>query len=286
MTKIRQMTYQPTDGSTAPVEMMTFDALRAANNGGTQRADFVVVAVVVAGHGSVDIDFATHVLSTRSVVWIAPGAVHRWTDIADLRGELVLFTPTAPVTFATRERAASFDIDPVWTASRESWPFITTAVDHLRVEASAQTQGAAVEIPAMLLSALIARFAPPTPSNTMSDAVYSLFRDSVEQNFRAHHDVGFYARRLGYAARTLSRACVRATGLTAKAIITERVMLEAKRLLAHDRLTAAQCTAVLGFADPSVFSAFFVRESGVRPGRWRARTLSVSALPRSQARHD
>lgn len=270
VTKIRQMTYQPVDGSSAPVEMMTFDALRAANDGGTQRADFVVVAIVAAGRGSVDIDFASHRLAARSVVWIAPGAVHRWTDIDDLRGELVLFTPTAPVSFATRERAASFDADAAWAASRESWPFITAAVEHLRVEASSRAQGSAVEIPAILLSALIARLTPSTPSISRGDSVYRLLRACLEENFHEHHDAGFYARRLGYASRTLSRACVLATGRTAKAIITERVMLEAKRLLAHDRLTAAQCASALGFADASVFSAFFLRESGDRPGRWQA----------------
>ncbi|MCW4457966.1 AraC family transcriptional regulator [Microbacterium sp. MPKO10] len=274
MTTIQQMTYHPVDGSSAPLEMMTFDALRAANDGGTQRADFVVVAVVMAGHGLVDIDFATHALSARSVVWIAPGAVHRWSDIDDLRGELVLFTPTAPVSFATRERAVTFDADAAWTASGESWPFIIAGLEHLRVEASSQAGGAAAEIPTILLSALIARLGPSAPSSSPRDSAYQLFRASVEENFRAHHDVGFYAHRLGYAARTLSRACVRATGRTAKAVITERVILEAKRLLAHDRLTAAQCAAALGFADASVFSAFFHRECGIRPGRWQARTFA------------
>lgn len=270
VTQIRQMTYQPVEGSSAPVEVMTFDALRVANDGGTQRADFVVVAIIATGNGSVVVDFATHRLAARSVVWIAPGAVHRWTDIDDLRGELVLFRPTAPVSLATREHAASFDTDAAWTADRESWRFITAAVDHLRLEASSRAQEAAVEIPAILLSALIARLTPPNPSTSRGGSVYRLFRAGVEENFRAHHDAGFYARSLGYAPRTLSRACVQATGRTAKAIITERVMLEAKRLLAHDRLTAAQCAAALGFADSSAFSAFFLRESGTRPGRWRA----------------
>lgn len=265
--QIRQMTYQPVDGSSAPVEVMTFDALRTANDGGTQRADFVVVAIVAAGRGSVAIDFATYGLEARSIVWIAPGAVHRWTDVDDLRGDLVLFTPTAPVAAAYREHTPPFGGDVAWTAGSDSWRFITAAADHLRLE-SWSGSGAA-EVPALLLSALICRIASSSTSDVRSDSLYARFRDKVEENFRVRHDAGFYASSLGYAPRTLSRACLRATGRTAKAIIIERVMLEAKRLLAHDRLTAAQCASALGFADVSVFSAFFLRESGIRPGRWQ-----------------
>ncbi|WP_432161515.1 helix-turn-helix domain-containing protein, partial [Streptomyces sp. NRRL F-5630] len=72
------------------------------------------------------------------------------------------------------------------------------------------------------------------------------------------------------APRTLSRAVQQATGRTAKAYIVERIVLEAKRLLAHDRLTAARCADVLGFPDASNFSVFFRKATGMRPGAWQA----------------
>src|SRR4051812_39055726 len=91
MTAIRQMTYRPVGGGAGTVETMTFDRLRELNDGGTQRADFHVLALVDAGRGSVTVDFARHPLAARSAVWVAPGAVHRWDDIAGVRGDLVLF---------------------------------------------------------------------------------------------------------------------------------------------------------------------------------------------------
>jgi hypothetical protein len=42
------------------------------------------------------------------------------------------------------------------------------------------------------------------------------FRDAVEEEFRAHHDVGHYRSRLGYSSRTLSRSVQAATGRGAK----------------------------------------------------------------------
>lgn len=267
---IRQMTYQPAGRTAASVETMTFGRLRELNDGGTQRADFHVLAVIDTGPGSVTVDFRRHPLQDRSAVWIPPGAVHRWDDIADVAGHLVLFVPTAPVTHATREVAASPDPAAHWSIPDADWPFVDTARSHLLLEASAPPGGSRTELPEILLSALITRLHPPDAEARLTPQVFRLFRSSVEAHFRQHHDADYYARALGYAPRTLSRAVQQATGRTAKAYIVERIVLEAKRLLAHDRLTAARCADVLGFSDASNFSVFFRRATGMRPGAWQA----------------
>lgn len=161
VTGIRQMTYHPVDGTATAVEVMTFDRLRTLNDGGTQRADFHVLAVVDAGHGSVSIDFASYPLTERSAVWIAPGAVHRWEEMADMAGHLVLFIPTAPVTHATRELLAAPDLVAGWRIPDEEWRFVAAAMEHLRLEASVALTGPATELPEILVSALIARLRPP-----------------------------------------------------------------------------------------------------------------------------
>nr|BFD80607.1 hypothetical protein StreXyl84_00080 [Streptomyces sp. Xyl84] len=74
------MTYQSVGRLAASVETMTFGRLRDLNDGGTQRADFHVLAVIDAGPGSVTVVFHRHPLEDRSAAWIPPGAVHRWGD--------------------------------------------------------------------------------------------------------------------------------------------------------------------------------------------------------------
>lgn len=263
------MTYQPVSATARAVEVMTFDRLRAINDGGTQRADFHVVAVVDAGHGSVSIDFASYPLTGRSAVWIAPGAVHRWDEMADVSGHLVLFVPTAPVTHATRSFVAGQGLTAGWGIPDDAWRFVAAAMEHLRLEAWASPAGSTTELPEIVLSALIARLRPPQVEPRPGNATFRLFRSSVEAHFRDHHDAGYYARALGYAPRTLSRAVQQETGQTAKAYITDRVVLEAKRLLAHDRLTAARCASELGFLDASSFSLYFRNATGQRPGAWQ-----------------
>jgi len=67
----------------------------------------------------VSIDFASYPLTARSAVWIAPGAVHRWEENADVAGHVVLFNPTVPVTPATRELVAAADQLAAWRVPNE-----------------------------------------------------------------------------------------------------------------------------------------------------------------------
>jgi AraC-like DNA-binding protein len=267
---IRQMTYQAAGHTAAAVETMTFDRLRELNDGGTQRADFHVLAIVDAGHGSVTVDFLHHPLAERSAVWIPPGAVHRWDDIAGVAGHLVLFVPTAPVTHATRELVTSPDLVASWSIPDADWPYVDTARNHLLIEESAAPENFSTELPQILLSALVARLRPPDSEAGPLPPLFLMFRSSVEAHFREHHDAGYYARALGFAPRTLSRAVQRATGRTAKAYVVDRIVLEAKRLLAHDHFSAARCATALGFPDASAFSVFFRKATGMRPGAWQA----------------
>ncbi|MCF3962458.1 helix-turn-helix domain-containing protein [Streptomyces fuscigenes] len=270
MTGIRHMVYRAADQKAAAVETMTFAHLRRLNDGGTQRADFHVLALVDAGPGSVTVDFRRHPLEARSAVWIAPGAVHRWDDITEVAGHVVLFVPTAPLTPASRALAASPDPAPQWIVPAGDWPFVDAARRHLVLETSAAPSEAPAELPAILLSALLVRLRPPHGGPEPAHPVFLRFHAVVEAHFREHHDAGFYADALGYAPRTLSRAVQRATGRTAKAYLVERIVLEAQRLLAHDGLTAAGCADALGFSDASNFSLFFRNATGMRPGAWQA----------------
>ncbi|MFD7503613.1 helix-turn-helix domain-containing protein [Streptomyces sp. NPDC059850] len=63
--------------------------------------------------------------------------------------------------------------------------------------------------------------------------VYARFRAELERSFATTRRAADYADRLGYTVKTLSRACTAATGQSVKHVIDERVVLEARRLLAH-----------------------------------------------------
>jgi AraC-like DNA-binding protein len=83
------------------------------------------------------------------------------------------------------------------------------------------------------------------------------------------HQVSQYADRLGYSARTLNRLARANTGLSAKQLIDERVVLEAKRQLSHANASVAEIAELLGFDDASNFSSYFRRHTGTTPAAFR-----------------
>lgn len=97
------------------------------------------------------------------------------------------------------------------------------------------------------------------------DETYLRLRDAVERHFADTRRVEDYARMLGYSWRTLARAALANAGLSAKEFIDRRVVLEAKRLLAHGDETAAQISDHLGFVTASQFSKYFTHRTGRSP---------------------
>ena len=91
----------------------------------------------------------------------------------------------------------------------------------------------------------------------------------VEEGFREQRSLPAYARELGITATHLSRVCRRFAGLSALAIIHDRVVLEAKRSLAYTPATIAHIAEELGFADPAYFTKFFAQHVGETPSAFR-----------------
>jgi AraC-like DNA-binding protein len=118
------------------------------------------------------------------------------------------------------------------------------------------------------LAHLAARSAPALHRRT--DSTFTLFRDAVERDFATNHSVSAYADALGYSRRTLVRAVRAATGETPKAFIDKRVVLEAKRLLAHTELPIGRVGAAVGFPDAANFSKFFHQHTDQTPAAFRA----------------
>ena len=92
----------------------------------------------------------------------------------------------------------------------------------------------------------------------------------VEEDFARTRRVEEYAERMGYSVRTVTRACLAATGRSAKQVIDDRVTLEAMRLLAVTDDPIADIGRRLGFPEPTNFGRFFHREVGTSPGAFRA----------------
>lgn len=98
---------------------------------------------------------------------------------------------------------------------------------------------------------------------------YARFSAELERSYATTRRAEDYAHRLGYTVKSLTRACLAATGQPVKQLIDVRVALEAQRLLAHTDDPVAVIAHWLGFSEPTNFGKFFTRLTGTTPGDFR-----------------
>jgi AraC family transcriptional regulator, transcriptional activator of pobA len=111
-----------------------------------------------------------------------------------------------------------------------------------------------------------------TERRDVDDAGVQLFRRFarvLERDFAAHHDAVHYADALAVPPPALSQALNRLTGRSTKELVTDRVMLEAARLLRFTDRTIGEIAFETGFSDPLYFSRAFKRHHGHAPSAYR-----------------
>ena len=99
--------------------------------------------------------------------------------------------------------------------------------------------------------------------------IFRLFKKTLMENYRQHHDIGFYAESLHISTTYLSRIVKHITGHTVRFHISELLCADARKLLECTDLDIKEIAEKLGFSDQSVFGKFFVKKTGVSPMKFR-----------------
>jgi len=101
---------------------------------------------------------------------------------------------------------------------------------------------------------------------------YQRYRDFLvllEAHFASHHNVGYYAKRLTLGSDELSKVLYRVVGRSAKQMISERILLEAKRLLQFTPHSVKEIAEMLGYQDPYHFGKLFKQDTALTPLAYR-----------------
>ncbi len=102
-----------------------------------------------------------------------------------------------------------------------------------------------------------------------ADATVEALRGLIDERYRQTRRLADYAASLGMTTERLNEHCKRASGVTAGHLLRQRVLTEAKRQLLFTGISASEIAYELGFADPTHFSRFFRRYTGLSPSDFR-----------------
>lgn len=285
--------YAPAAGHGLDIELYSAAELRrrvlSVEGRGIERIDFFCLLYVSAGRYTHMVDFETLDCTAGSVVTMQPGQVNRFGDMAGWRGWALVCRAELLLSKAASSPLAELDL----------FRDLAELPAHLRVAGGAhQAVAAAFErmakdvafrapphtLNALLrhqLQALLIRMHLAHAASARAERIepallqrFRRFRTAVEREHRRWHSVARYAQHLGASDKTLNRATLAVTGQGAKAFLTRRIVLEARRLLVHTLSPVARISDELGFDEATNFVKFFRRETGLTPGAFRARQLA------------
>ncbi|MBX4999246.1 helix-turn-helix domain-containing protein [Rhizobium lentis] len=100
-------------------------------------------------------------------------------------------------------------------------------------------------------------------------SILQRYRQLVEAGFRQHRPISDYAAELGVTADRLHAVCQRSLGRSPIQLLHERVVQEAKLRLERSARNIQEISDSLGFRDPTYFSHFFKRKTGLSPAGYR-----------------
>ena len=99
--------------------------------------------------------------------------------------------------------------------------------------------------------------------------LYRRFLGLVEQHYRDHRSVSFFAQRMGLTEWHLFELVHVCGKTTPKSLLRERLLQEAKRQLAFSTVSVKEVAAHLGFSDTAYFCRFFKMKLGTTPSSYR-----------------
>jgi len=239
---------------------------------------FYTFILVTGGEGSHAIDFQDYSLKSGRLFLIAPGQVHAWSELKNVSGFIVLFNDSFMALSKGRKMMSAwplfrpnqtvyFDLEG---SESEKWIEEFKYIEEEVVRADDYTRDAIFySISSLLVRATRLSLKIQDKNKRAGRDFLFTFQELIEENFLDLKSPKQYAEKMNVTANYLNALCKKKSGKSAGELIRQRVLLEAKRLLAHTKLSVSEISFKLGFEDNSYFGRFFKNYIGLTPETFR-----------------
>ena len=246
--------------------------------------DLVQLFLVLEGEGRARLDSEWHDAAAPCLIIIPERAVHefKWAEASDgfalsIKSNLVsalaqrieslstIFANTQILDVTDSSRFLSELFDAIHRESREGRPYKDVSLDALiRVLAIWLARNSAPDSTSSQLACRAAKH-------------FARFTRLVDESHKLHWSVSEYANALGMTPSHINAICQQISVYSTLELIHSRLVLAAQRELAYTERNIAGVAHHLGFEDPSYFTRFFKRETGMTPGAYRRRSGTLNA---------
>jgi len=248
-----------------------------------QRPGFHLLLAVTGGRGDHFLDFSRVRCTAGTLIHVRPGQVQQFVLGQALEANILMFKPEfvlpGPSPEGMKESGSLIDdvapegVAQLTPVARENLSYTFAAIEreYRTTDGSAFAERILQHLLCALLLAIVRESlqSAASPSAPLYAGTFRKFRKAVDAQFMHTRVVDDYARKIGCSVKSLRRACASVRDLTPKLLIEQRVILEAKRLLAHTDLSVETIAEAVGFSESTNFVKFFGRHAGMRPLEFR-----------------
>ncbi|HMS96056.1 MAG TPA: AraC family transcriptional regulator [Tabrizicola sp.] len=221
------------------------------------------------GQGRITISGVTRGYTAHNAVFIPAGVMHAFEAGPQVFGSAVFFGRSTSVVLPK---------SPLHLRIRDVHPQqeINVLLDSLsrELDSSVAAHERATEAYAGLIGVWLERQARKadaveTPRPDATRRLVARYTALLERNFRTGMGVSDFAAALGVTSTHLTRCCNAACGRPASALLQDRRIFEARKLLAETKLPVGKIAEQLGFNSPAYFTRAFQHLTGRSPSAFR-----------------
>ncbi len=233
------------------------------------------------GAAELCLDEETHKLKGHWVITIPPGSVHGFSFPADTEGKVLTMVDSLLEGHEPQiqghfnqllQQPLRIQFNPSDVLFKQLVQTLSNISQEIRVAQYSQNQMLNCLVKMLLITITRQLEYNPQQGQDSKNARKQLvnhFKQMLEDNYMKHWTVQQYAQALNTSTSSLNRLCSEISGITAKEIIQNRLLIEIKRRLIYTRLPLDSIAYALGYKDPSYFSRFFKKREGISPGQYR-----------------
>jgi len=231
------------------------------------------------GSGTHEIDFDQFKIKPGSLFVLQPGQMHHWELSNDIEGFIVIYSKEIYNLYFGQKEIGDYPFydsagnNPELIFNAEETRIITPYFDLMIAENSTNAAFSRDKILNLLDCIHIEIARKYSESHSHQTHSYNVkiknFELLLEEHFRNNKQPSFYASELNITLKHLNRIANEILNKTATEVITGRVILEAKRMLADKQLSINEIADALGYEDYSYFSRLFKKQTGQSPTAFR-----------------
>jgi AraC family transcriptional regulator, transcriptional activator of pobA len=244
------------------------------------RHSFYMSVLISRGTGTHEIEFNNYKIGPGKVFMMMPGQVHSWEFSEDIEGYIFFHSKDFFDLNFTFEKLARY---PFFSCLRNSPQIILKKASLKTIELIYQEIvdeydenrllkfQKIISLVNLLYINLSRQYIPDTMNNYQHLSFLARLQELenlIDNNFKTTKYPRLYAMMMHVSVKHLNRICKTCIDKTLSELITDRIILEAKRMMAFSKNNISEIIYELGYEDNAYFSRLFKKKTGKTPSEF------------------